>query len=816
MGKAYLRIWLFLLWFVGISIDNHLFAQSNAKHISLTGHIVDSTTRKPVPYATVAVLDSCDRPIKMAAAQADGSFLLPINVAGHYKLAVTCVGYLPFSKDIFIQNVSYDCGVCNLKPNMQHIDAVTVTVPLVTVNDDRLTYNVDSDPDAASSQLIDIIAKVPQLSVEGLDNVRLNGSSRYIVLVNGRKSNMYNNNFSQIIKVMPAAAIQSIEVITNPSSKYDADDLEGIINIVTKKRTTGYIGAFAGQYNIMNSSYELSNYTAVNSGKFNFSAMVSYTGDIADRYHDKEEQEIFSPEYSKMYVDLYNGPRRRIHAPKISFESSYDFDKHNLLTFSLGYSYLSNKPRSFLDQKETDSEGNVIQEFRRAADRRNRTNNWNAGLDFQHSFKNPKEIFTFSYRFAGNKRDNDNFLHYTGAINFDAYEQEIDNFRHSDEHTFQVDYINPLNKKNEIEVGGKYILRFNDSRTDRYLQNDFSDEWQPDNDGRNDINYVQHVYAVYGSYLHRFNLMNLKMGVRCEGTHNDARVYTDTERLGFSTNYFNIIPYLSLTFKSEGGNNYRISYTQRISRPGIGYLNPYVDDSDPEHIIYGNPRLKSVVTHNLSANFTKNTKRWTWVNGLSTKFSSQQVSRYTDINDDGIFETTYRNIGRYWNSGVNTSFSYRFENRSSINVSGMFGYARVQAESENLNNEGLTYSATLSTSIALFKNTFANVYVAYVSPDIRIQEKTDGYFGYYVTLRQKLFDQKLDLNLMVLNPFPKNLKIVRHSKGTSFRGKTVERVEKGYCILSASYRFGKTDVKVRKAKRKVVNDDKMQEESRRE
>lgn len=209
----------------------------------LRGQVVDAANDSPVSFATTALLRDSTA-VAAVAADAQGRFELSAEAAGDYRLQITMVGYNPETQPVTLRTAATDAGTIRLRQGVD-IDQVTVTIqkPLVTADAEKTTYSVEDDPQAASSTLEEILRKVPQLTIDAEGNVKLNGQSDFKVLVNGRSSAMFKN-FKDVIRSMPASQIKKIEVITEPSMKYDAEGAGGIINIITaRKEFDGYNGS---------------------------------------------------------------------------------------------------------------------------------------------------------------------------------------------------------------------------------------------------------------------------------------------------------------------------------------------------------------------------------------------------------------------------------------------------------------------------------------------------------------------------------------------------------------------------------------------
>ena len=257
-----------------------IFIVASAQEIksTITGQVTDATTGEAIGYATIAITKSDTTVLNAIAANASGRFELSTTESSEVELQVTMVGYATTSKRIELNCTKIDVGQIALETASTNIESVVVSGvrPLIAIDAEKLIYNVESDPEAASSPLVDIMRKIPQLSVDGLGNVELNGQKSYTVLVNGRESATMSRNFKTIIEGMPAGTVKRIEVITNPSMKYSAEGAGGIINIITNRKLSGGYNGSVGVSASDRYSLGSNAYFAAQLGKLNISTSIYY------------------------------------------------------------------------------------------------------------------------------------------------------------------------------------------------------------------------------------------------------------------------------------------------------------------------------------------------------------------------------------------------------------------------------------------------------------------------------------------------------------------------------------------------------------
>lgn len=318
-------------------LPTNLHAQkTDNQKITLTGIVVDSVSGKSIEYPTVALFTDSLKLIKAVAGGADGKFAIEAPCAGKYVLSASMIGYTNSKEELSLDGSlkRKDLGTISIAEGLQIAEVTVVGVkPLIKNEPDKLTYNLEADPQTASSSVIDILRKVPMLSVDGEDAVRVNGETNFKVLVNGKSSGMLVKNFKQAIKAMPASAIKSIEVITNPPAKYDAEGIGGIINIITNKKTTnGYSGSVNAAVNTLG-GYNSGGYISAQTGKLTMTANLYNGKEVSQKSLTKSESENFMSD-NYHYTSTSGTYKSNSDFTNLSLEASYEIDSLNLLTLS--------------------------------------------------------------------------------------------------------------------------------------------------------------------------------------------------------------------------------------------------------------------------------------------------------------------------------------------------------------------------------------------------------------------------------------------------------------------------------------------------
>ncbi|MEA4981235.1 MAG: outer membrane beta-barrel family protein, partial [Paludibacter sp.] len=567
--------------------------------------VTEAVTDKAIPYATIsAQSDSLKNVVKLCS-DVNGRFDVRVNRKGKYVLTFSGVGLKEEVRTIEIGDTTVvDIGNVKMGEgvNLKQVDVVAQK-PLIKVDVDKITYSIEADPESQTSNALEMLRKVPLLDVDGEDNVTLNGQSNFKVLVNGKSSSMMSQNFKEVIKSLPANSIKDIEVITNPSSKYEAEGIGGIINIITIKKTlngyNGSVNAGFDTFGAMNGGIYLS--TKVN--KFGFSGRYSVNQNKRPEWRSNSSRENFLSSMENQYYMNTSGKSTSsglFH--NFNGEASYDIDSLNLISMSF-WGYFGNSNNNGRSVTEIQNSQRVRTSYFEMLNNGSYSyGNLSGNIDYQKTFIKPDKTFTISYKLENNPFTSDNTTETDKEFNYEVSKQHLISDNFTREQTLQVDYYDPLTKKHQIESGVKGIYRQNESNSDVYRLNPLSDQVEYDAVRSNELVYDQTIVGLYGGYVYSPGKFSLKSGLRAELTWNDA-ISKSVRDTSFSSTLKNVVPYLTLTYKLKPTQTLKLSYTQRLQRPGIWYLNPYRNDLNRLYVYYGNPDLKSEVAHSFEAGY---------------------------------------------------------------------------------------------------------------------------------------------------------------------------------------------------------------------
>ena len=796
---------IFIVFFTLLST-----ASKKPEQYQITGQVIEHSTGQAIPYATITLLNDSGTVITKLCSEVSGNFSINATEKISFKLLFSAVGYTEEEILGEITSATTHVGIVKLKEGVALKElAVTAQKPLIKVDVDKITYNLESDPESKVNNALEMMRKVPLLAVDGDDNVTLNGQSNFKVLVNGKSSSLMSKNFKDVLKSMPASSIKDIEVITNPSSKYEAEGVGGIINIITMKKTlNGYNGSVNGGYDTFGAA-NFGLYISAKVNKLGFSGRYSFYDGKRPDSHSNSVRENYHPAAENQYYMRTNDKRQeKGNSQSFSGELSYDIDSLNLITASF-WGYKGIQSNNGTSKTTIANSQNITQsEFSMLSSGKMNYGSLSGNIDYQKTFMKPDKTFTLSYLLDNSPYDNDIENKIVGIQNYENSEQKTLSKSYTREQTLQVDYYDPISEKHQVECGVKAIYRQNFGDSDHYLFNAILNEMQLVPEKSNELTYNQTIVGLYAGYVFKLKKLSFKSGLRAELSWNDAisKSATDTS---FTNRLKNLVPYLNFNYKLNDASSLKLSYTQRLYRPSIWYLNPYKDRSNPLMINYGNPNLKSEISHAYELGYNYFKPKFNLDLTATCSNSNNSIEQIIFIDNDNIQNFTFDNIGKDMRLGLNTYLSFRPSGKFNLNFNGGLYYSQISTThmEQQISNSGINYRASLNTRVTLWKDAAINLSGGYFSPSVRLQGQSSGYLYNSIGLSQHFLNRKLMLNLSLSNPLSKEYKFSYSSSSPEFNFTSNNFYPARSLRLNLSYNFGKMDETVKKAKRGIQNDD---------
>ncbi|MFD1257306.1 outer membrane beta-barrel protein [Mucilaginibacter terrae] len=775
---------------------------------TLKGLVTDSATQKPLSYITLSLKDSLQQTVKSGLTKTDGSFGLSQLPLKSYRLLFIAIGYQ--TKTIIVPAFNHkviDLGNIKLTAALSELKAVSVTAsrPLVKQEIDRLSYDVQADPDSKALTVMDMIRRVPLLTVDGDDNIQLQGSGSYRIFINGKPSALLASSPKDVLRTMPASTIQKIEVITTPPSKYDSEGLAGIINIITFKTTSnGYNGSLTTRYSYPYGP-SLSGTGTVKSNKFGASVFFGAGRQTTTRVTAENFRQTYNPVQPGTVTSLFKQQVGLTSGGNYGYggsEMSYEIDSLNLLTANINYSRGKFKQEY---TRNTQFNSTAINQAYLLLS--NGGNNWegiDAGVNYQLGFKRKKQqLLTLSYRYSYYLNGQHSNISAINRVNYSNPDYDQQNDAGSREHTFQLDYVHPF-KQLTVEGGTKAILRSNFSEASgrQLLAQGYND----DPTRRNDFDYNQDVYSAYNSYQLKTTQWTFKAGVRLEHTRINANFITNNTPLVM--NYINAVPSISAMRTLPNNQSLTFGYTTRLERPYIQQLNPFIDRTNVQYISTGNPNLRPVTSQLIELTHTK-TGKGTLSNKLSYMYTGNSIVPVLSVVND-TSRNTYANAGNVKILRWNVSGNYPITNKLNLNFNSGLFYVWVNGPYNNrfYSNQGVRTNTFANVAFKPSNTWTVGATGGYNRRYILLQGSSNDYVYSSLSMSKTFLNKKATITAVVNNPYQKNFAFISYSNTPDFyQSNTSNQIYRTFNI-SFSYKFGRLSSDIKKNQRNINNDDK--------
>ncbi|MBK9107501.1 MAG: TonB-dependent receptor [Saprospiraceae bacterium] len=749
--RLFLRAKVFIAFFL-VFIITHLNAQFGsgaATNVTATyvgkfqGQVLDSISQQPVGFANIVIQEALEKKdVDGSLADEKGKFSIKELKNAKYNVIVTFLGYEtkilgPFkiNKDVY----EYKLGNILLVPKAEVLSEVTVvgSKDLIENKIDRLVYNAEKDVTSRGGTAADVLRRTPLLTVDLEGNVSMRGSSNLKVLINGKPSSIMSSSIADALKMIPADVIEKVEVITNPGAKYDAEGTGGIINIVTKSKkiqgVSGSIYASAGS-----KSSSLGSNVNIRMGKIGFNANVGgyYWRGKGDTKVDRENFNVASdPFYLQIGNSSNNGG-----GLYTQLSADYDINPKNSLTLSTRFPLNRFANENDLTTYTGSQKINLPFLFERNSDVVNSTFGTDLNFDYRKTFdKDSDREFTFSGQYSYSNKNSDYETDQLDSLGVLNYRELGPNLSTNKEYTIAADYLHPFSKKINIEAGVKSIFRnvFSDIYYDTL---NFATQTYLRDESRNNLfDYDQNVASAYGQITFPISdNLKARSGLRYEHTFINGLTISDGNN--FENDYASWVPsgLLAYTFKDK--SSLKFSYSRRIQRPSMFYLNPYVNYNDPTNISYGNPELQPEITESfeMSYSFAKDIKNATV--SVYHKVTNDLIDNYRFIDTLGRTNATYNNLASSTSSGL--SINGGIMKLGTIILNGTINLYYQKLESSqftDVRNDAFSYSLNGFANVNITPTLGITFFGFVNSPKLTTQGKQSSWFVYSIGLRKDLW-----------------------------------------------------------------------------
>ena len=668
---------------------------------------------------------------------------------------------------------------------------------------DRIGYDVQADEESKTQTVMDMLRKVPMVTVDGQDNILVKGNSSFKIYKNGHLDPSLSKNAKEVFKSMPASMVKRIEVITDPGAREDAEGVDAILNIVmvNGSKMKGVTGVVSAAYTSLNHPNLYASLTG-QLGKLLMSVDYGYGGmSSRETENSTHTERNFLDTGNKMLLHSDGSNPGGIHYTNLN--ASYDIDSLNLVSASFGgYFYKLNVQGDSKTSLYSASDQPIYSFSNHYWMPGYSHSSWNGRFDYEHKTRRKGERFTLSYMLALTRQHTDEENTYSELMNAPfSYTGSLQTERERfTEHTFQADWLRPLGKGHQLEIGTKYIDRNNNSHnTQEFFGDDLlmNDEFQ----------HTTRVLAGYADYIYNREKWSARAGLRYEYSFMEGS-YPDGKKESFNKHLNDWVPQASLKYQLTDAQSLKLNYTTSINRPGISYLNPAVVIS-PTIIYQGNPQLVSSRTQRISLVYSYILPNLTLQVAPGYHHTSGGISEVQTAKDD-IRYRTYDNILSYRRASLETYVQWKPFDGTTIVLNNNLRYEHY--ENPNLgyrtfgwsDNYYVNLSQKLPWKLLLYLSSYGKIGR---SPS-DVYTMRHSYFGYYASLQRSFLKaDRLTVRIAANAPFNKYWSSEAETVNGNYRDFQQSWNRARSFTIAVTYRFGSLKASVKKTEHSIDNDD---------
>jgi ferric enterobactin receptor len=791
--------------------------QTSKLHAGITGKVIDSASGEPLNYATITLfLAGNKKPVNGTTTDANGMFTVNDVADGSYKVVAEYIGYKPFTFNnvlVIQQNLPVNLKTISLIKKAALLQTVTISAQHKIIENkiDKIVFNAEQDLTSQSGVATDILKKVPQVSVDIDGNVELAGSTSIRFLIDGKPSSAFGNNITDVLQSIPASQIKSIEVVTNPGAKYDAQGLGGIINIILKKNTAKGV----------NGNISLTGGTRQENGSFNFNARNKNFGINAFVSGNTRLNSNTPNTYDRVANNPADSATEFLHQ-----DGSSDFNRHgvesglgfdwtykikNNFSGSVNYNNFGHSGSGIINQSQrsVDAAGNLIS----AIAVLNNTGNSHtfhsidANLDYKRTFdKEDRELdISVNSSFGNNagRSDNNQFLLPQDSLTYGTYNL---NPAKENETEIKIDYNEPLSKKIILGAGGKFSMYDINSSSDVSGFQSAQKSFLYDSSLSNSLNYHQKVYALYTELSFPVgNLFDAKIGGRYEHTDINS-YYSNAQRQLNSPGYNTFVPSVFFLKKLGDDQTLKLSYSKRIERPDYGDLNPFINTSDPKNITSGNPNLTPEIGNRFELGYSRDLgEKGSFVITAFYRRNNHDIQNYIlyypalivgDSTYTNVAVSTRENIGVENNMGLslfaNINFTKKFNIRTNV-----FAFHRhtINEVVPGQNSTSFNYRLNINASYQFAKTLAGEFFGNFNSARHEAQGIFPSFTTYSIAFRKQIWKKKGSIALTADNPFNEYVNRRTSVFGPGFTVSSLQKIPFRSFGINFTWKFGNLEFK---------------------
>ncbi|ACU02447.1 MULTISPECIES: TonB-dependent receptor domain-containing protein [Pedobacter] len=829
MTNYFYKVLLLTLAFCSATITLNAQSASDGK---ITAKVVDAQTGETIPFASAMIINRKTKAVvKGMQTDANGNLNMTALPKGAFTFKVSYVGYQTMVRDsVAITDAHREINLGTIKMKtakgtaLKEV-AITAQKSTMQLGIDKKVFSVDQSLVSEGGSASDLLQNVPSVQSDIDGNVSLRGSTGVKVLIDGKPSMIAGGNVAQILQSIPASSIESVELITNPSAKYDAEGQSGIINIVLKKNKklglNGSVALTAGNRDNYNANTSLS----FQNNKVNIYGNYSY------RYGNRlgggySNIQYLNPSFPTAFANQSTDSKSLDKGHNFKAGLDYYLAPKSILSFTGGFNIRDNDRNEFLNIDKLNASKNPLELSRRNNSNSGSGGSYDLSLDFVQKFKKPKEELTFNFSFSDGT--NDNYQNYqTDVYNINGSDVNLlpaiqinDGKGTNRSYNIQTDYTLPVGKAGKIEAGYRSQIRYADNNTFSTNFNHLNDEYDINFALTNEFNSKDQVHALYVNFQNQVKNFGYQIGLRGEDATLDTRLgrYDNAGNLSYvpgKVAYKRLYPSIFLTQKFNADQQLQLSYSRRVNRPRGWDTNPFLDVSDPLIWRQGNPNLKPEDVHAYELSYSKYWKKITFISTAYMRQTNDVIQRIrTEADENGITIVTPRNLTRELSSGleliarVDAAKAWNFTGNVNLYQRKLDGVPQFGI----VDNSGFSWNANLTNNFILPYNITMQVKGDYRSREIMAQGRRNAMYAVDAGARYDFKNKKSSLSLNVRDVF--NTRRWSMTTGANNAITDFRRYMQGtMASLTYAYRFGKNDFNFKKTKKSDQQEMRSDEES---
>lgn len=785
--------------------------EAQVKKNSITGKVFDGSTKSPLEYATISVINKeTGKTVTGAIADERGAFAISNLPDGAYKLDIEFIGYQKDSIPNIVlgSNKRYaSLGAIFLNPLTHSLEGVTISAdkPIVENKIDKVVYNASNDITSQGGLAIDVLKKVPNVTVDIDGNVELQGNSNIRFLINGKPSSVFGNSLSDALAAIPASQIKSIEAITNPGAKYDSQGTGGIINIILQDNklqgVSGNISLSAGT-RLENGSANF-NVKRKNFGINAFFGGNAFLNSKVPNSFFRSSTDTLSGDQSTLSQSAITEFKRHGFRSGLGFD--WDISKNDNVTANAGYNEFGNSFSGLTNQEQemTDNSGNIISDITSVRDVESQTKvpSFEWSVDYKRKFKKEGQELEILFNNSNSKpRNNYTQNQFLTGVTIPFSGSSSLNPGTNNETNISVDYAHPVTENFIIETGAKTTMQNITSIADVRVLVPSSGEYVNDPLQSYDLNYKMKVYAGYLSASYTlFGSLKVKSGLRFEQT--DVRLNLENSSV---PSYGTLVPSLVFSYDINKNHSIKLAFTKRIERPEYRELNPFVNLSDPFNITTGNLLLKPEIGNNLELGYNATFKKGgnisiSLIERINTQDHKQVTTFYPaflvgDSTYSNVYVTNTQNVGEEYNSGISMSGSYQFSKQFNLRANLMVTQRySVTTLSTGNTSTGVRVRANMNATYQLPKDLVFELSGFYNSASRSIQGKVPQFFIYTLAFRKLFWNKNASFGFTATNLFQQYIRQVSTISTETSMSSSLRKLPFRSFGIAITYKFGKME-----------------------